>query len=304
MIKDMSEIMSVFPTDPRDLRLSLNRFPLYGVDDYECEWHVTFQDVSGLFDGVASTLRTDTKSMADGWYANLPRLQGRSISIEGHIIGRCTASCVMAWNMFKSVLDSNGMSLVIQLGDISRQVQVLPSASAPLVKWAGVNVLKFTLGLTSLDPYLYGLDLAFGDSGLPSTVGGMTFPYSFNGNSKSSSGWMWPEDIVSGRVRLLNDGTAPSPVMIRINGPVVNPQVTHVGSGHVMAFDMSLSAGRYVTINGMTHEILVDGTDPARGRVVRREWSYADVGLNDWAFSAGEYSSSARMMVSFYPAYL
>lgn len=294
----------MFSIDPRDIRLSLDGFPLYGVDSYDCEWHVTFQDVSGLFDGVASTLNTETKSMADGWYANLPRLQGRTISIEGHIIGRCTESCVMAWNAFKSVWNASDMRLVVRFGDISRQVQVLRSASAPLVKWAGVNILKFTLGLTALDPYLYGLDSVSGNSGLPATYGGMTLPYSFEESGLSASGWMWGEEVVSGHVRLLNVGTAPSPVMIRIDGPVVDPQVLHVESGHVMAFDMSLGSGHYATVNGMTHEILIDGTDPARGRVVRREWSQAEVGLNEWAFSAGESSDSACITVSFYPAYL
>lgn len=100
--------MNIFPYDSRDLRLTLDGFPLYGTDSYGCEWHVTFQDVSGLFDGVASTLKTDTKFMSDGWYANLPRLQGRTISIEGHIIGRCTESCVAAWTAFKNVLNSDG----------------------------------------------------------------------------------------------------------------------------------------------------------------------------------------------------
>ena len=61
------DVMSMFLTDPRDLQLSLDGFPLYGVDSYGCEWHVTFQDVSGLFDGVASTLQTEHKVMAAGW---------------------------------------------------------------------------------------------------------------------------------------------------------------------------------------------------------------------------------------------
>lgn len=86
--------MSFFPIDSRDIRLTLNGFPLYGVDDNGCEWHVTFQDVSGVFDGVASTLRTESKTMTDGWHGNLPHLQGRTITIEGHIIGRCTESCL------------------------------------------------------------------------------------------------------------------------------------------------------------------------------------------------------------------
>lgn len=296
--------MSMFLTDPRDLRLTLDGFPLYGVDNNGCEWHVTFQDVSGLFDGVSSTLKTEAKAMTDGWYANLPRSQGRTISIEGYIIGRCTESCVTAWNAFKSILSHGGMTLTVRLGGISRQVRVLQSASAPLVKWSGVNILQFSLGLTALSPYLYGLELVSGVSYLPSSFGGMTFPYSFGDHGGSVSSWMWSEKVRSGSVVLSNVGTAPSPVLIRIDGPVVNPQVLHVGSGHIMAFAMSFGNGHYATIDGMTHEILIDGTDPARGRVVRREWSQAEVGSNIWSFSAGEYSESTRMTVSFYPAYM
>ena len=295
--------MSMFLTDPRDIQLTLNGFHLYGVDDNGCEWHTTFQDVTGLFDGVASTLRTESKVMTDGWYGNLPRLQGRTITIEGHIIGRCTESCVTSWNAFKSVLDTGGMLLTARLGDIGRQVRVWQSASAPLIKWDGVNILRFSLGLTSLNPYLYGLEEVSGVSGLPSSSGGMQFPYRFEEAGVSLSSWMWSENVVSGQVALDNVGTAPSPVMIRIDGPVVNPQVSHVGSGHVMAFNMSLGSGHYATVNGVTHEILIDGTDPARGRVKRREWSQAEPGMNVWGFNAGEYSGTARMTVSFYPAY-
>lgn len=294
----------MFLEDDRDIRLTLNGFPLYGVDSYDCEWHVTFQDVSGLFDGVASTLKTESKVMSDGWYGNLPRLQGRTITIEGHIIGRCTESCVNAWNAFKSVLDASGMLLTVRLGDIGRQVRVWQSASAPLVKWEGVNVLRFSLGLTSLSPYLYGLESVSGVSGLPSSSGGMSFPYCFEGADGSLSSWMWSEKAVSGQVVLDNVGTAASPVMIRIDGPVVNPQISHMGSGHVIAFGMSFGVGHYATINGVTHEILIDGTDPARGRVNRREWSQAEPGLNVWGFNAGEHSATARMTVSFYPAYM
>nr|UVY59156.1 MAG: tail protein [Bacteriophage sp.] len=296
--------MSIFPIDSRDVQLTLDGFPLYGVDSYGCEWHVTFQDVSGLFDGVASTLKTSGKAMTDGWYGNLPRLQGRTITIDGHIIGRCTESCVTAWNAFKSVLDTGGMTLIARLGDIGRQVRVWQSASAPMIKWDGVNMLRFSVGLTALSPYLYGLDSVSGVTGLPSSSGGMQFPYHFEEPGGSLSAWMWSENVVSGQVALDNVGTAPSPVMIRIDGPVVDPQVLHVGSGHAMAFNMSLGSGHYATINGVTHEILIDGTDPARGRVVRREWSQAEPGMNGWGFNASEYSPTARMTVSFYPAYL
>lgn len=296
--------MSMFSTDPRDLQLTLNDFPLFGVDDNGCEWHVTFQDVSGLFDGVGSSLTIGEKAMTDGWYGNLPRLNGRTITVKGYIIGRCTESCVTSWNAFKSVLDLAGMRLVARLGDIGRQVQVLQSAAAPLIKWAGVNMLEFSLGLTSLSSCLYGLEAVSGVSNLPETSGGMTFPSMFEDSTGSLSQWTWSENVTSGKVALSNGGTASSPVMIRVDGPVVDPQVLHAGSGHVIAFHMSLGSGHYVTVNGVTHEILIDGTDPARGRVVRREWSQADPGMNVWAFNASEHSNEARMTVSFYPAYL
>lgn len=297
--------MSIFPLDSRDIRLTLDGFPLYGLDGNGCEWHTTFQDVSGLFDGVASTLKTSEKVMTDGWYSNIPVFQGRTITIEGYIIGRCTEKCLASWDLLKRTVGGTDMSLTVTLGNVGRQIQVMQSASAPLVKWAGVNMLKFSLSLTSLSPYLLGMDLITDMTGLPKTVGGMTFPYSFlSAETGSTSGWIWSETAISGCVRLQNTGTAPSPVLIRVDGPVVNPQITHTGSDHVMAFDMSLGSGHYILINGQTHEILIDGTDPARGRVKRREWSQAEIGPNEWGFNASEFSDAARMTVSFYPSYL
>lgn len=297
--------MSMFLTDSRDIQLTLDGFPLYGLDDNGCEWHTTFQDVTGLFDGVASTLNTSDKVMTDGWYANIPVFQGRTITVEGYIIGQCTENCLRSWDLLKRTIAGTGMRLTASMGYVRRQTQVMQASSAPLIKWAGVNVLKYSLSLVALSPYLFSLDTVSDSTSLPQTSGGMIFPHSFEDQSTGlGSGWVWSERVESGQVWLQNTGTAPSPVLIRIDGPVVDPQVTHVGSGHVMAFDMSLGSGQYVLINGQTHEILVNGTDPARGRVKRREWSQAEVGSNVWGFSASEFSDAARMTVSFYPAYL
>lgn len=297
--------MAIFTLDPRDVRLTLNGFHLYGTDSYECEWHVTFQNVSGLFDGVGSTLQTKDKAWSDGWFSNIPVAQGRSIAIEGHIIGKCTENCINAWDAFKRSFNITSQSLVVELGNISRQVQVMQSSSAPLVEWAGVNILKFSIGLTALDSYLYDTQSVSGKTGLPHTQGGMTFPYHFEDiDTDSESTWVWSETTVSGSVLLTNTGSAPSPVTIRIDGPMVNPQVEHRPSGHIMAFDLSLGEGHYILINGATHEILIDGADPARGSVTRREWSYAEVGENIWMFSAEEPSDNARMTVTFNPAYI
>lgn len=297
--------MSIFNLDSRDVRLTLNGFPLYGMDDNGCEWHVTFQDVSGLFDGVESTLKTGTKIATSGWYSNVPVLGGRNITVEGYILGRCTEGCLRSWDALKRTVDSTGMLLTVGLGDISRQTRVMQGSSAPLVKWAGVNMLKFSLSLVALSPYLFGMDVVEGTTGLPMTSGGMVFPNRFEDKTSGlRSEWIWGEEVISGQVRLTNVGTAPSPVTVRIDGPVVNPQISHLHTGRVMAFNTRLGAGHYLIADSRTHEVLFDGVEPARGRVVRREWSEAAVGENVWGFSAREFSDMARVTVSFYPAYL
>jgi hypothetical protein len=258
-----------------------------------------------LFDGVGSTLQTKDKAWSDGWFSNIPVAQGRSISVEGHIIGKCTENCINAWDAFKRSFNITSQSLVVELGNISRQVQVMQSSSAPLVEWAGVNILKFSIGLTALDSYLYDTQSVNGNTGLPRSQGGMTFPYHFEDiDTDKGSMWVWSETTVSGSVRLTNTGSAPSPVTIRVDGPVLNPQIEHRSSGHIMAFHLSLGEGHYILINGATHEILIDGTDPARSSVTRREWSYAEVGENIWMFSAEKPSDNARMTVTFNPAYI
>lgn len=112
-------------------------------------WVRVARDVPERFGIVrrrGSTLQTKDKAWSDGWFSNIPVAQGRSISVEGHIIGKCTENCINAWDAFKRSFNITSQSLVVQLGNISRQVQVMQSSSAPLVEWAGVNIMNSVSG--------------------------------------------------------------------------------------------------------------------------------------------------------------
>lgn len=296
----------LFPLDTQDIQLTVNGFPLTGVDDNGVEWHTSFQDVTGLFDGAGTNLETEKLAWSDGDFSNRASRAGRNISVLGYIMGACPETLLTSWETFKGALKVNSQLLEVKLGSIDRQVEVKQSAGPPLVEWAGRNMLKFSIGLTALSPYLYkGGDPISDSTMLPSNDGGMIYPvdgYHFEGG-RAKTDWRFDEKITSGIVRLVSSGNAPSPVLIRIDGPVSNPIVTH-SSGQSMRFRIALGTGQYITADGTNREILVDGAPPVGGIDVSREWSMAEPGTNEWQFAADSYNNQAKLTVTFREAYV
>nr|DAJ09987.1 MAG TPA: tail protein [Caudoviricetes sp.] len=290
--------MLAFPTDRLDVQLNLNGFRLNGVDSRGVFWHTTFGKVSGLFDGVGTSLKTTQKTWNDGAYSNIPVRAGRTITIAGWLMGQCTPTLVDAWTDFKTALQVGEQQLRVTFDGVSLACTVM-QASAPLIKWEGRTVLSYSVELFACDPRLYSDVLLSASTGLPSSVGGMTFPYAFGGDG---SQWAFAERVTSGTVTLNNDGDTDSPVTIKITGPVVNPMVEH-SSGKRLQLLQTLGAGHYVVFDGRSKQVLLDGSDPARN-VLFREWANASVGQNTWRFSSAEYNPQARMTVSFREAYI
>lgn len=299
--------MAFFIEDEQDIHLRLNGFDLNSVDGNGVEWHTSFQDVSGVFDGVGTNLSTDKLVWTDGLYSNIPTRSGRSISVQGYLMGACPDILIASWEAFKGRLKINDQLLEIRLGSIRRQTTVKQSSGAPLVKWAGRNMLQYSFGLEALSPYLLsGGDPIQGSTHLASSSGGMIFPkngYHFESpNSKSQ--WVFKEKIISGAIALTSNGNAQSPVSIRIDGPVTNPTVSHTPSGRTIMFIIQLGTGSYLTADSGTKEILVNGDPPINGVVANRQWFYAQPGQNVFRFGAKESGGGAKLTVSFREAYL
>ena len=290
--------MLAFPTDRLDAQLNLNGFRLNGVDSRGVFWHTTFGKVSGLYDGVGTSLKTTQKTWNDGAYSNIPVRAGRTITIAGWLMGQCTPTLVASWTDFKTALQVGEQRLRVTLDSSSLSCTVM-QASAPLIKWEGRTVLSYSVELFACDPRLYSDKLLVASTGLPSSVGGMTFPYMFG---VDGSQWAFTEQVTSGSVTMDNNGDTDSPVRIEVTGPVVNPMIEH-SSGKRLQLLQTLGAGHYVIFDGLSKQVLLDGSDPARN-VLYREWSNASVGSNTWRFSSSEYNPQARMTVKFREAYI
>ncbi len=299
--------MALFIQDDQDIQLTLNGFKLNGVDDNGVEWHTSFQDVSGIFDGVGTNLSTDKLVWTDGMYSNIPTRAGRSISVQGFLMGACPDILIASWEAFKGQLKIDDQLLEIKLGNIRRQTTVKQSAGGPLIKWAGRTMLQYSFGLEAMSPYLLsGGNPIQGSTHLAKSSGGIIYPkngYHFE-SSKSKSQWLFKEQTISGAIPLTSGGNAQSPVTIRIDGPVTNPTVSHTPSGRTLTFIIALGTGSYLTADSGTREILVNGEAPINGVVADRQWVYAQPGQNVFRFGAKGASDGALLTVRFREAYL
>lgn len=290
------------------LQVSIGGRRLYGTDDNGCEWLVN--DLSGVWDGVGTTHEHSARAWGDGWFANRSWRTGRSIVVGGVVVSPSAAAFAASRQALLSVLGADDTDLLVDAHGVRRLYRVRQDSGEPQIAPYGHRAWKFSIPLVSMSPYAFDAgDPLTGSTGLPSSSGGMRFPVVFSGGPPSGSGsgavpWCFSEQVVSGNVSLSNPGGAPSPVSLRVDGPVKDPRVEHLPSGGVLELRAGLGAGHFVVFDGATRQVLIDGRDPARGAVVRRGWSDALPGLNVWRFSAGEHSPGARLSVSFRGAYL
>lgn len=290
------------------LQVTLGGLRLYGTDPNGCEWLVNQLD--GIWDGTGSTHSHSSMVWGDGWFANKSWRGGRKLMVGGYLTCPDGQAFAASRQALLTAISLGDFDLLVDAWGVKRLYYVRQDSDEPQISPAGENAWKFSIPLVSLSPYAFDAgDPLSGSTGLPSSSGGLRLPAAFTGLPSSADAgqpgsWCFGEVVVSGAVSLANPGGAPSPVSLRVDGPVVDPRIEHQPSGGVLELSLRLGAGHYVTFDSLTRQVLVDGRDPARGAVVRRGWSDALPGPNTWLFTAGEYSAGARLSASFRGAYL
>lgn len=281
-------------------RVTIGGFDLFGEDANGCQWLVNSAD--GLLDGVGTTHEHSSRVWGDGFFSNRSSRNGRSMSLDGYVAASSQAAFDASRQSLLSAIGLGEVTMIVDAYGVRRLYKVRQDSGEIKMARAGVDTWRFSIPLVSLSPYAFDAgDPLSGVTGLAATSGGMSFPAAFDG---SMDGWVFTETVISGEVNLSNPGGAPSPVTLRVDGPVDGPRVEHQQSGGVLELGLSLGSGHYVLFDSQSRQVLIDGRDPARGAVLRRGWSDALPGVNTWSFTAKGSSPGARLTVSFRPAYL
>jgi phage-related protein len=160
---------------------------------------------------------------------------------------------------------------------------------------AVANFATWSLQMASDDYRMFGDELS-AVTGLPSTSGGLTVPFTVPFTIDAVT--------VSGQVSLVNPGKAPGPVRLRIDGPVTGPVVTHVGSGAQLVFSAALTigVGEWLDIDMEAHTVLANGQSGRSPWIASRGWSSFEPGQNTWAFSASLFDPDSKLTVFATPA--
>lgn len=147
---------------------------------------------------------------------------------------------------------------------------------------------SFSIGLVAPDPLKYGSIEQVAATNLPSSVGGLTVPFSvpFSINSVT----------VSGSAQVDNSGNAVTYPRVIIYGPVDDARLTNVATGETLFTNLDIAAGEYLDLDFANHTAYLNGTASRRGNVSGTWFSLAP-GTNFIAFNSPTYSAAASAQI-------
>lgn len=128
----------------------------------------------------------------------------------------------------------------------------------------------------------------------PSYTGGLTFPVTFPLTFNST--------LAGGEATLTNDGTVATGLLLRVDGPCVDPTVIVVqgSTALTLTVGMTVSAGSYLEIDTTARTVLLDGTVNRRGDMYG-DWPQAPVGTSTVRYRVG--SGAGSLTARYRPAW-
>lgn len=296
---------TLFPGDPipvdvgggysQLIECAANGLVLTATDEFGIDW---VQDtLEGWYGAPGSTIQTTPKVRAPGSWPG-PRETGeRTITIGGYSEAISPSLVVPAMDRFNSAISKDAFLLTVADtdGSVRSAIAYRNQQALDAVRVSDVG-FEWSAQLLCTEPRRFGAALSE-QTGLPSSSGGLTFPFTFPFDFDSV--------IESGLVVIENLGNAQGPVTLRIDGPVAAPRVTHVGTGAqiVFAADLVLGIGQWITVDMENQTALANGTATRAGFLTQAGWFGLEPGVNTFAFAADGDWPQAKLTVSATPAW-
>ena len=244
------------------------------------------------WDSPGSTVSLSPRLRAHGATASEAFLQPRVLTLSGFIAAPTAEAGVAARDALAAAVSLAPFPLLVNEAGLVRSVMVRRQDQVLMTR-QGITDTRFSVQVVAPDPRKFG-DLVTANTRLPFSEGGLRWPITPPITFTGTSG--------TGVVSLVNPGNVEAPVWLRVDGPVPAGgwTVTHVGKGRSLTFStaIALGVGEFVTVDMDRREVLAQGQSPRSGYVTSRGWFGLDPGVNEIAFSAQNYSSTASLTVA------
>ena len=241
------------------------------------------------------TLKPEQKPRQAGAWAGDSFSAGRSIVLTGAVYAPTAALASDALDRLIVAAGLPATPFVMVESGRSRTTTVRRDGDV-IETWLNQQAFTYSVQLFAPDPRKFGTAQT-GVTNLPTTSGGSQWPEQWPE--------VWSATTVSGTVSLTNSGLENGPVVLRVDGPVVGPFITHTGASGVATFasSLTLGVGEWVSIDMEKRTFYANGTASRSSTVTSRTWSQFEPGLNAWTFGAVAYNSSAQLTVTATPAW-
>lgn len=270
-------------------RASLGSLDFGAIEASGVAW--VLNDIQG-WGSPGSTLQANQKPRSNGAWAGPSYLPARTLSLSGTVDAPSTLLLSDAIDRLIAACSLTDTTLTVIEGGRARSCAVRRQGEVLYAPLQGSDrAANWSIQVVALDPRKYGA-MVSQTVALPSVSGGLTFPASFPTAFSGVTN--------SGVASIVNQGNTAAPVIIRIDGPVVAPTVTHTANGvsQVWASSLTLAAGEFLLIDMDKRSVLANGQSSRAGFVTSRGWFSAQPGANQYGFNAQTYTSSARMTVT------
>jgi len=268
---------------------------LGATDPYGVQW--TVKKFDGWPGSPGTTLQLSQRARGHGATTTEPFLPPRIMALEGLIMAPDLAALDDAFDRLNAVVTLDPTAMLVAEASrvrncmVQRKGEVIPD-------YLTDKVGSYSILISAADPRKFG-DLVSLSTGLPSSTGGLVYPVTYPVTHTGVSN--------TGIIQVTNSGNEQAPVWLRIDGPIPAGgwTVTHVGKKQSLTFatSLALAAGEFVTVDMDRREVLAQGQSARSGYVTSRGWFSLDPGVNEIAFSAANYSSTALLTVSTKPAW-
>lgn len=278
--------------EPDQVYAQLGPIVFGAVDEFGVDWSLVELDGWGA---SRTSRRLQQRARQGGSWASKGFSAGRSVSLSGKVFAPSAQALQAAFDRLNDAADVNEARLIVTEAGLARWADVGRSDDV-LWRWLSATEASWSVQVESEEWRKFGA-LLQDTTTLPSTSGGLTVPFTVPFTINATT--------VTGQVSLTNPGNAPGPVVLRIDGPVRGPIITHVSSGAQLVFSSSIviGAGEFLLVDMDAHEVLANGQAGRNGWITSRGWSAFDPGVNTWGFTAAAFDPASRLTVMATPAW-
>lgn len=262
--------------------------------------------VDGLLDGAGGVFEQGQRVQADGVWTTQSWLGGLAGGLTGKVLCDNPADCETAISQIRDTVSKNPAPLTFHFAAGDQTIMVKRDGVVAIDRDTPTT---FTWSCTVLapDPTWYaggpgspvgpglptppGSDLRTLVTGLPSTTGGLNFPFSFPFAFDATS--------VSGDVTLTTDHGGWW--FFVIAGPVVNPRIIVLqpdGTTTTLAWSMTVLADETLVVDPQAHTAMLQGTASRPPTI--RQWPALTPGQTTVQFRAD--SGTGQLAVYYVPA--